>query len=351
MLETPPPDRASGMAAVVAKLRAEDWDPDCPSAECLKATTRPTPFPGSRCQVFDIVGMHWLVVRMELFRKFPDLDGDLLTRVAVGFVGGDLRPERLEALLGRLCAWETGRFHESEKRRASASYEEILADSAHYEPALTYIELAGDRGWTSFSKNREATRLGLLAVESRGTLERLDQLSKKELSELGLANEPSDEDVGKLLEVIIAENPGQSLFDLNDEGEFVLEPRKFRDALERTIEPVAPVREGEQQGRRASEAASEAALSGAECREASPLETAQKREQAEAFLAWLQDRRDKAEPGSHDALAVEHFISIYKGDESIRAVAAENQVNREALRRSLEALRADLGRTLRPTKP
>jgi hypothetical protein len=308
-------------------LRDAGWDPFDPGDECGAETNRPAM--GSWLEPGDVVGIHWILVSVELERQFKDALGGPHMFAASLFVLAELEVQggasldSATRLYNVLCRWYASRYSEASRRLHRATPEEFEANPRAYEPAASFMVLSGERGWVDFDGNRAAALAGLREVESRGIL-------GGDASEIVLP-ELSDNDVECLLEVMMTKNPGQKLFWVTDEGRFRLSPRNVRDAIESNVGAVKTIHEPVQEGRREGD-------EGITRPEPSILERVADKDALADVRSLLHEYRERHASESLEVMAAEHYLRIRGHETTAEAVARKHGVHPEALRKRVRSL-------------
>jgi hypothetical protein len=320
-------------------LQEAGWDPLDPSEECREKTQRPPML--DRLEAIDVVGIHWIIVSLELMLKFPNEDGRELLNIAVLFVlrecevEGGLTPLAAKRERAALDEWYHTRYRQSGERLRAATFEEVAARPQDYEPSLSSALMKEDRGWTDFDGNRREAALGIDQAEARGCLAR-HRAHQGKAPKL----EVTDDDVEKLLEVMISKDQGQHLFHTTAQGKFRLGAREVRDALERVLGRVAGVHQEHQERYEPTRDERQVEDEG--------RTLAEREDQLAVFKEWRNERLARAEAGSIEAIALEHLVAIEDDadDTSARSVAEAHDMNRNELNVHLHALKEDLRRRL-----
>lgn len=313
-------------------LVSAGWDPFDPGEECWAATERP-PMP-RRLEPADVVGIHWILVSLELERKFRGKLGEFHLFAASLFVLAELEVEggvsqdSASRLYGMLHEWHAGRYMEAASRLRRTSQEEFDRDPLAFEPVLTFDVLFSERGFMDFEGNRAAALAGLQHVESRGIIGAGEDDSGKD-------NEASippltDHHVEGLLDLMMAKNPGQKLFWVTDEGKFRLSPWNVRDAIELNVGAVQPVHELAQDGRREDEG-------NATRDEPSVFDTVADKDAYEDVHRLLQEYREGT-PDPLAGVAADHYLRIRAKEESSTEVAQAHGAHPETFRKRLRAI-------------
>jgi hypothetical protein len=214
--------------------------------------------------------------------------------------------------------------------------DEFRASRAQFEPAITHNELQFEMGTTDWEGDLKATRAGLEMGESRGVPKRHRRQAADDLR----APDLNHEDVGGLLRVMTAKNPGQHLFHVTDEGKFRLGATEVRDALESVITPVEPVRE--ERGLELADGVAESKPDD----ELTPAELEAEAEQVVVIRQFLEARRDRAQPGTVEHVVLVNWDRLVTGEASRRQLAKETGLSRQSLDRAYDAVAESIRREI-----
>jgi len=302
---------------ILDELQQAGWDPFEPSEECRTATARP---PMSvRLGKYDIMGIHWCLVYLQLVRKFGrgkswrGERGKQLMFVAVVFVlkqvtlRKPLTPQTAESLGRRLDRWLNEVYLPARERmqQAAEAGVDVVAEQAQFEPA--------------FSMMYHEHKLGIVDIDSHVKTMALARAMHEEDTLTPREIVPTSLDELDAYFAMLCD--GRGLVRMDGDGKLRLCAKEVKSALDAEFGR-------EKKDERSCE------LEPAQEPTGSPgavIEEVQVRLDVQAIRGALAERRSRAKPGSARAHVLAHFERLVGGDTTFRELGQEVGMSASAL--------------------